>query len=111
MKTFQCGTISSVRIVRDAATGIGKGFGYVNFASEDSVEIALTLNGSELDGRKIRVSRLIHATVKIIGLEVILIAISDVCGRRNPWWGWQSRIKVGQRARTRGGPLKPKTRR
>ena len=66
MKTFQCGTISSVRIVRDAATGIGKGFGYVNFASEDSVEIALTLNGSELDGRKIRVSRLVHAaSVKI----------------------------------------------
>ena len=53
----QCGAISSVRIVRDAATGIGKGFGYVNFASEDSVEIALTLNGSELDGRQIRVSR------------------------------------------------------
>ena len=46
-----------MRIVRDAATGIGKGFGYVNFASEDSVEIALTLNGSELDGRKIRVTR------------------------------------------------------
>ena len=66
MKTFQCGTISSVRIVRDAATGIGKGFGYVNFASEDSVEIALTLNGSELDGRKIRVSRLIHATFEMI---------------------------------------------
>lgn len=46
-----------MRIVRDTATGIGKGFGYVNFASEDSVEIALTLNGSELDGRKIRVTR------------------------------------------------------
>ena len=66
MKTFQCGTISSVRIVRDAATGIGKGFGYVNFASEDSVEIALTLNGSELDGRKIRVSRLINLTFEMI---------------------------------------------
>ena len=66
MNSFQCGTISSVRIVRDAATGIGKGFGYVNFASEDSVEIALTLNGSELDGRKIRVSRFVPATVAMI---------------------------------------------
>ena len=66
-RMFQCGTIFSVRIVRDAATGIGKGFGYVNFASEDSVEIALTLNGSELDGRKIRVSRFVPAaTVNMI---------------------------------------------
>ena len=74
MKTFQCGTISSVRIVRDAATGIGKGFGYVNFASEDSVEIALTLNGSELDGRKIRVSRLVQtASVKIKMYNIKLI--------------------------------------
>jgi len=64
----KCGTISSVRIVRDAATGIGKGFGYVNFASEDSFEIALTLNGSELDGRKIRVSRCVRKAKPVVGL-------------------------------------------
>jgi len=64
----KCGAISSVRIVRDAATGIGKGFGYVNFASEDSVEIALTLNGSELDGRKIRVTRCVRKTKPIVEL-------------------------------------------
>ena len=27
----KCGEIQDVRIVRDSATGIGKGFGYVNF--------------------------------------------------------------------------------
>lgn len=26
-----CGVIDSVRVVRDEKTGIGKGFGYVNF--------------------------------------------------------------------------------
>ena len=34
------------RLVRDSATGIGKGFGYVNFASKDSVETALRLDGN-----------------------------------------------------------------
>ena len=34
------------RLVRDIATGIGKGFGYVNFASKDSVETALRLDGN-----------------------------------------------------------------
>ena len=27
----ECGPISSVRIIRNAVTGLGKGFGYVNF--------------------------------------------------------------------------------
>jgi len=33
--------IESVRLVRDSATGMGKGFGYINFESADSVETAL----------------------------------------------------------------------
>ena len=71
-----------MRIVRDAATGIGKGFGYVNFASEDSVEIALTLNGSELDGRKMRVTRCVFTIYVYITQStysfIYIIAISDV---------------------------------
>jgi len=27
----ECGSIHSVRVIRDAPTGIGKGFGYINF--------------------------------------------------------------------------------
>jgi hypothetical protein len=38
MEQFQ---IASIRLVRDCATGMGKGFGYVNFASADSVETAI----------------------------------------------------------------------
>ena len=34
----RCGTIVNVRLVRDSTTGIGKGFGYVNFNSTDAVE-------------------------------------------------------------------------
>ncbi len=52
-----CGDISSVRLVRDAATGVGKGFGYVNFKEEDAVEVALRRNGSQLKGRAVRVQR------------------------------------------------------
>ena len=43
-----CGEISDVRLVRDSSTGIGKGFGYVNFADRDSVETALSLNGTKV---------------------------------------------------------------
>lgn len=53
----QCGEIHSVRLIRDTRKGIGKGIGYVNFQSEDSVPLALELNGSTLLNREIRVKR------------------------------------------------------
>ena len=33
-----CGDVENVRIIRDAATGIGKGFGYVLFKVTTSIE-------------------------------------------------------------------------
>jgi len=56
----KCGEIEGIRLVRDSATGIGKGFGYVNFSSEDSVGLAIRLNNQEISGRKIRVSRAVR---------------------------------------------------
>ena len=56
----KCGEVESVRLVRDSATGIGKGFGYVNFASEESVELALRLINQEVAGRKVRVTRAVR---------------------------------------------------
>ena len=53
----KCGEVDNVRLVRDNTTGIGKGFGYVNFVSEQSVELAIRLNNQEVCGRKVRVSR------------------------------------------------------
>ena len=51
----ECGQISSVRLVRDSQTGIGKGFGYVNFKNKDGVVLALEKNGQTFNGREIRV--------------------------------------------------------
>ena len=35
--------------VRDASTGIGKGFGYVNFVAIESVELALRMANQEVE--------------------------------------------------------------
>jgi nucleolar protein 12 len=53
----KCGSIDYVRVIRDNRTGIGKGIGYVVFKTSDSVNLALKLNNSEIDNRKIRVER------------------------------------------------------
>ncbi|KAJ1658630.1 Nucleolar protein 12 [Dispira simplex] len=51
-----CGTVTNVRVVRDAKTGLGKGFGYVEFEDTAAKGLALRLHDSELEGRTIRVS-------------------------------------------------------
>jgi len=57
-KVFEkCGEIVDVRLIRDSTTGIGKGFGYVNFATADAVELAVRLNKVEINGRQARVGR------------------------------------------------------
>jgi len=53
----QCGEIEYIRVIRDKFSGMGKGFGYVTFKSRDGVLFGLKLNGSNLDGRAIRVYR------------------------------------------------------
>lgn len=53
----KCGEIEYVRVIRDKFSGMGKGFGYVTFKSRDGVVFGLKLNGSNLDGRAIRVYR------------------------------------------------------
>lgn len=52
---LDCGKISNVRLVRDWKTGIGKGFGYVIFEDVDSADLAVKLDNSKLNNRKIRV--------------------------------------------------------
>jgi nucleolar protein 12 len=56
----KAGVVESVRVVRDAATRIGKGFAYVQFVDENAVEAALLLNEKKfppLLPRKLRVAR------------------------------------------------------
>ena len=49
-----------MRLIRDPSTGLGKGFGYVNFVSEESVAKAMRLNGRDVAGRKVRVNRAVR---------------------------------------------------
>lgn len=50
------GEIVEVAVPQDKATGRPRGFAFVTFKTEDSAKQALTLDGHEIDARKIRVS-------------------------------------------------------
>ena len=52
----KCGSVTNVRLIRDRVTNMGKGIGYVTFASKDSVDVALKLSGTSLGNRPVRVS-------------------------------------------------------
>ena len=59
----RCGEVENVRLVRDNATQHGKGFGYVHFKEEGSVEIALGMHekiklaGPDKKERPVRIFR------------------------------------------------------
>lgn len=51
------GSVSRVKIISDFATGRSKGFGFVTMEQSEEAEAAIAaLNGSELDGRALRVN-------------------------------------------------------
>jgi len=53
----QIGPVASARVIRDRETGRSKGFGFVDFESDDDNQKAIDqLNGKELDGRPINIS-------------------------------------------------------
>lgn len=60
-RTFgKCGTVESVRVIRDSATRVGKGIAYVQFGDGNAVEAALALNDKKFPPmlpRKLRVTR------------------------------------------------------
>uniref|UniRef100_A0A1B6F4C8 RRM domain-containing protein n=1 Tax=Cuerna arida TaxID=1464854 RepID=A0A1B6F4C8_9HEMI len=71
-KAFQdCGEIESVRIIRDIRSGVGKGYGYVNFKFADSVDRALGLDGSLLLDRNLRVSKISNNTRSLSDLDKV----------------------------------------
>lgn len=52
-----CGTIVSARVITDRETGRSRGFGFVEFESDDATQKAIQeLDGHEISGRPIRVS-------------------------------------------------------
>lgn len=60
-RTFgKCGTVESVRVIRDSTTRVGKGIAYVQFDDGNAVEAALLYDGRKFPPmlpRKLRVSR------------------------------------------------------
>jgi RNA recognition motif-containing protein len=53
----QAGTVASVRVMRDQATGRARGFGFVEMETEEAAQAAIDkFNNTELDGRKIAVN-------------------------------------------------------
>jgi RNA recognition motif-containing protein len=53
----RAGTVESVRVMRDAATGRARGFAFVEMATEDEAQKAASeLNGYQLGGRGLTVN-------------------------------------------------------
>ena len=53
----QAGTVSSVRVMRDQATGRARGFGFVEMETEEAAQAAIDkFNNTEVDGRRIAVN-------------------------------------------------------
>ncbi|XP_074306894.1 glycine-rich RNA-binding protein 4, mitochondrial-like isoform X1 [Silene latifolia] len=50
------GVVTSARIIVDRDTGRSRGFGFVDFADDESAKNALAMDGKDLHGRTIRVN-------------------------------------------------------
>ncbi|KAL1548113.1 Glycine-rich RNA-binding protein 4, mitochondrial [Salvia divinorum] len=51
------GEVTEAKVITDRETGRSRGFGFVNFSSDESASSALSaMDGQELNGRNIRVS-------------------------------------------------------
>ena len=50
------GTVTSARVITDRDTGRSRGFGFVEMEGEGSDDAIQALNGTELDGRVLRVN-------------------------------------------------------
>ncbi|KAK9802791.1 hypothetical protein WJX73_005828 [Symbiochloris irregularis] len=54
--------VTAVRVVRDAASGVGKGFAFVEFQTKAAALAARDCDGQKLEGRPLRIMRASHAT-------------------------------------------------
>ncbi|XP_038072320.1 RNA-binding protein 34-like [Patiria miniata] len=103
----ECGTIDNVRVIRDAKTGLGKGFGYLLFAEDVSVEFALKLDGSRMAGRDIRVHRATKQKQSAVNAMKRLQMKKAVKTKRRD--GIQGRVKPGRVKPKQGKPRTSKS--
>ncbi|ETN87017.1 hypothetical protein NECAME_05738, partial [Necator americanus] len=61
------GGVSLVRCVKDQATGMGKGFGFVVFNSASSVPLALSMTGMQFQKRELRITKVMKKTKVAVG--------------------------------------------
>lgn len=53
----QVGNVVSAKVIMDKATGRSRGFGFVEYATDEEADKATTeLNGKELDGRPVSIN-------------------------------------------------------
>jgi len=53
----QCGSVQSARVITDRDTGLSKGFGFVEMATEaEAADAILKFNGVDFDGRPMTVN-------------------------------------------------------
>ncbi len=50
------GEIEEAKVIMDRDTGRSRGFGFVTFANEEDAQKALSMDGTELDGRTLKVN-------------------------------------------------------
>lgn len=50
------GDVTYVKVVTDRETGRSRGFGFVEFATEDEASAAMAMDGKAIDGRSVRVN-------------------------------------------------------
>ena len=58
-------SVKAVRIIRDPATNIGKGFGYVLFADKNAARMALAKEGLMIRKRPLRITRVTKSKPKV----------------------------------------------
>ena len=51
-----CGDISEVKLIKDYETGRFKGFGFISFDSNESMQNAIQKNGEDFKGRPVRIN-------------------------------------------------------
>jgi len=50
------GEIQEAKVIMDRDTGRSRGFGFVTFVNEEDAKKALSMDGTELDGRSLKVN-------------------------------------------------------
>ncbi len=56
-KFAACGTVESVKLITDRATGRSRGFGFIEMASDAEAQAAIdSLNGTDYEGRPMKVN-------------------------------------------------------